>query len=311
MYESRETVALIDCASYAPDRLEKAMASLAEVVPLGQSQHGKVVLLKPNLISSLGNPLSCTHPNFIGAVAAWYKNHGARVIVGDSPAFGSAAGVCDKFGVTEILRKIDVEIVNFHTAVRRKLAGGITVPIARCAMECDLFVGLPKIKAHNQMFVSLAMKNIFGIVTGMSKAMLHMVHGSNHQQFAEIILALQTVLPPQMHIADGIEVMHRTGPLHGDLLALNCLGASASPVALDVAIHALLELDPGKSPLLLAAAARGDWQCRADRLHFPLERPQRYHSSGFVAPNELNPVRFNPFRFLRGFGRRCLLKLGL
>ena len=45
----------------------------------------------------------------------------------------------------------------------------MTVTVAREAMECDIFVGLPKIKAHNQMYMTLAVKNIFGIVKGVQQ----------------------------------------------------------------------------------------------------------------------------------------------
>ncbi len=297
------------CDSYDTVRIDADIEKLARAVPLGRSHHGKRVLLKPNLISTGGGPLSCTHPRIIGAVAAWYKDHGARVVVGDSPAFGSAVRVCSTFGILPLLKKLDVPVINFDARVQQDLPCGVTLPVSREVLECDLFVGLPKIKAHNQMYVTMAMKNIFGIVTGMNKAMLHMVHGSDHGRFAEIILDLQGLLPEQVHLADGIEVMHVSGPLDGECLRLNCLAAASSPVALDLAMHELLELDGEKSPLLRAARDKGYPGSKTDEVHYPLETPDCFHGSGFSAPDELNPIRFNPFRFLRGSIRRALLRL--
>lgn len=56
------------------------------------------------------------------------------------------------------------------------------------------------------MFVTMAVKNMFGIIKGINKAMLRMVHGDGHDLFAGIILDLLSLFPCQLHLADGIEV---------------------------------------------------------------------------------------------------------
>ncbi len=290
-------------------------ASLAEFIDVmmaslgfSGSLHGKVILLKPNLISSKGPRLACTHGEFVAGAALWFLGQGAKVLVGDSPAFGSATSVCKKMGIARSLCGLDIAFVDFISPVTMKLAGGVSVTVAREALECDLFVGLPKIKAHKQMFVTMAVKNIFGIVKGINKAMLHMVHGNSHDQFAEIILDLIQLLPSQLHLADGIEVMHRSGPLDGSPLALNCLAAATCPVALDTAMLDLLQLDQKKSPLWRVAAGRGLRGSKLANLHYPWLSPKDFSGSGFVAPGNLDSIRFNPFRFLRGVGKRVILK---
>lgn len=271
--------------------------------------YGTTVLLKPNLISSSRTPCVCTHSEFIAGVTSWFLDQGARVFLGDSPAFGKTGKVCHALGIVEGLRGMDVRFVDFVTPVKKKLAGGVTVPVAREALECDLFVNMPKIKAHNQMFVSLAVKNIFGIVKGANKAKLHMVHGASHEQFSAVILDLLSVLPPQLHLADGIEAMHRSGPLDGCSLPLNCMAAARCPVALDTAILDLLELDLRKSPLWLLASKR--MMAGSDRrnITYPLLSPEDFQNSGFIAPGHLNGIRFHPARFLGGMVKRVFLRV--
>lgn len=302
-------VMLQNCDTY--DR--SAIAGLVDVMVshlgLSGSLYGKTVLLKPNFISSSGPSLACTNGEFIAGVASWFLDQGARVVLGDSPAFGSAEKVCRIFGIPEVLKGMDVKMVHFHTPVRKRLTGGVTVSVAREALECDLFVGMPKIKAHNQMFITMAVKNMFGIVKGVNKAMLHMVHGDTHDQFAAIILDLVSLLPSQLHLADGIEAMHRSGPLEGSPLALNCVAAARCPVALDTALLDLLELDQAKSPLWRVASMRGLDGSESHNLLYPLLSPQDFHGSGFMAPDSLNSIRFNPFRFLRGLMKRVILKI--
>ena len=167
------------CESYDRYAVAELIDTMMHHVGLLESLHGKTVLLKPNLISSSGPRLACTHGGFVAGAALWLHDQGAKVLVGDSPAFGSAVKVCQKQGLSKSLQGLDVKLVDFVSPVKRTLSDGIVVTVAREALECDIFVGLPKIKAHKQMFVTMAVKNLFGIVKGVNKAMLHMVHGDS------------------------------------------------------------------------------------------------------------------------------------
>ena len=302
-------VVLQRCVVYDKAAISAVVADA--LVRLGRTGglHGQVVLLKPNLISGSGPSHACTHPEFVAGVAACFLDHGARVLLGDSPALGNAAKVCEKQGISRAIKGLNVKVVDFSTPVKKRLAGGLTVTLAREALECDLFVGLPKVKAHNQMYVTLAVKNLFGIVKGVNKAMLHMVHGSTHHGFAEIILDLLDLLPPQMHLADGIIAMHRSGPLDGESLPLYCIAAANSAVAMDTALLQVLELDPRRSPLWQVAATRKLVGSDTARISYPLLLPEDFYGSGFLAPAGLNPIRFNPLRFIRGLMKRVMLKV--
>ncbi len=268
--------------------------------------NGAVVLLKPNLISGRGADLSCTHKEFIAGVAAWFLGQGAKVHIGDSPALGSGASVCQLRGITSALAGMGVKHVSFSDSVRRTLAGGVSVNVARAALECDFFVNLAKVKAHNQMYITLAVKNIFGIVKGVNKAMLHMTHGGSHKQFSEIILDLVELLPPSLHFADGIVAMHRSGPLDGSPLQLNCIGAAICPVAMDTALLELLELDKSKSPIWRIAHYRELKGSDIDKIHFPVLSPTYFFGRNFAAPESLHTIRFNPLGFLNGMVKRIV-----
>lgn len=306
----RHQVLLHHCSEY---QFEKIALFTEECIErfLGTSRlSGRKVLLKPNLISASGPPHAVTHPLFVAAVAAVFLDCGAQVRVGDSPALGSCARVCDKRGLTAALKGMGVEIVEFTEVSNRRLQCGVELPIAREALACDLLVGLPKIKAHNQMLVTLAGKNLFGVVKGVRKALLHMSHGANHHDFAEILCELPQILPPQLHLADGIVAMHGSGPLDGSALPLYCMAGAISPLALDTALLAVLGVDPRCSPLWRVAKEKNlsGWDPRD--LLYPGLAPEFFHGSGFLAPPLLNPVRFSPWRFLRGVLRRALLRLG-
>ena len=190
--------------------------------------------------------------------------------------------------------------------MRSRLPCGIDVGLAREPLECDLFINVPKVKAHSQMYVTLATKNLFGIVLGMQKAMLHMRHGGRNGLFPRVIVDLIEVLPAQLAIIDGITAMHHTGPVNGVALQLGCLGCSTDPIALDTAILQMLELDEQRSPLWCEAQRRGCPGASIDNIAYQQRPPEFFHGSGFIAPDELAPIRFNPFRFMRSTLKRLV-----
>lgn len=290
--------------SYDPGSLADAMAAIAPLLPLKRSWTGQIVLLKPNLITGLGSALACTSASVVVAVARWFLDHGARVRIGDSPAFGTAGGVMDRWGMRSALAGLPVDIDDFSQKTTMVLADGLRLGLATAALECDLFVNLPKLKAHDQMLVTGAVKNLYGVVVGSRKAMLHMTHGGSHSQFADLLIQLPGLLPAQVSLVDAVEVMHRSGPVSGERLELGCIAGGRDPVALDTALLGLLHLPLERSPLWQAAARLRHPGCSLPHLRFPLAQPEDFAGSAFVAPESLDNVRFNPFRFVASMVKR-------
>jgi uncharacterized protein (DUF362 family) len=311
MNHCKPVVALQRCSHYDRVKICGIIDNIISCLEAGHDFYNRNVLLKPNLISRKGPVFSCTDKTFIGGVALWFHEQGARVTIGDSPAFGSSTAVCRQMGITEEIKDLNVQVVDFPSSVKKSVSNNICVNIATPVLECDYFINLPKIKAHNQLYATLAVKNIFGIIKGANKALLHMLHGSSHDGFANIIFDLLDFLPPGMHLSDGITVMHRSGPLDGEPLSLSCIGGSLSPVALDTALLELLELEKEKSPLWRVANEREDEGAQLEKLIFPLLSPLDFHGSGFESPVTLNGIRFNPFRFLLGSGKRIMEMYGM
>lgn len=305
--KTKDQVMLHHCDGYAQELVDPIFKKIVSPLCSNENFHDKVVLLKPNLISGRGTPLACTNPRIIAAAARYFLEKGAKVRVGDSPAYGLAEDVMKKHKMLSHLEGMDVEIVNFRTPAKRTLENGVSVEIAAEVIDCDFLVNLPKLKAHNQMYITGAVKNFFGTVVGMRKAMMHMRNGGSHSEFSDILIRLPEMLPPHISVMDGIEVMHGSGPLDGDSLRLNCLAASRCPVALDTAMLLLLELPLENSPLWQAASAMGMYGSFPDNHQYPLASPVNFKRSGFKAPETLNPIRFNPFRLLVSSFKRFTL----
>ncbi len=297
-------VCLSRCFSYGFDVLQTALQAQLDILKIPADLSGKRILLKPNLISSSAPALACSEPLFVKAAASSFLLRGAKVLIGDSPAFGKAATVLRCQGFISVLSGMAVELAPFKTRVRKTLDCGFSVGVAAEALDCDYFVNLPRIKAHDQMGVTMAVKNVFGIVLGARKAWLHMRHGDSYEDFSRIILDLHQLLPPSLVLADGIEVMNRNGPMRGTSLALGCLAASGNAIALDRAMLEVLEIQKESVPLAQTAWEQNLAGASLREISFSHLTPQVFHGSGFQVPAALEPIRFNPVRYLRSSIKR-------
>jgi len=299
-------VGLAACRQYDRRLLKERLEALCNALGFKVSP-GSRVLLKPNLVSAVRNKsLACTHPEVVAAAAEWLLDQGATVRVGDSPAFGSALGVMQACGISAALKGLPVAMINFEEPQAVRLASGLSVGIARAVGECDLLVNLPKIKAHGQLYLSLAVKNYFGTVVGFRKPWLHARYGDIDNQFEAMLVDLLAVLPGGITLADGIEAMHVDGPVAGKPFPLHLLAAGRNPVALDTALIAVLGLFPEASPIWRECRRRNLAGSIFQELSFPLARPEEVAVQGFQAPCRLKPVSFHPWRLLRGAVKRIM-----
>lgn len=271
--------------------------------------HGKTVLVKPNLLRAI--PLACTSPVVVAAACAWLKDQGARVLVADSPGFGSTAGVAATIGLTDALRPLGLSVVPFTAGEAVALPMGSRVTLAREAMECDRVLSAARFKCHSQMLLTLSCKNCYGCVPGLRKAVRHTIEGQDPIRFADMQAAIVRALPPVAGLVDGVTAMHVTGPANGKPFPLGLLAVSASPVALDEALVAVLGLSPSQVPLPAAFERAHDPDCRASgAAHaFPRRRPGDFDATGFTLPAHLLHTSFRPGRLLRSCARRLWLGL--
>jgi uncharacterized protein (DUF362 family) len=299
-------VALMRCPNYASASLYESFEQV--IVAVGHPVHlaGQRVMLKPNLLSAKNGPLPCTEAAFILAAARWFVDAGARVTIGDSPAFGSARANLYRLGISGELAYLGVAMSDFTRTCTCILPSGIRARVARDALDCDLLINLPRIKAHSQVRVTMAVKNCFGCLTGLQKPCWHMIHGGASGRFADLLVQLLSLLPETLTLVDGIRAMHRTGPMNGEPYPLRIIAAGTNPVAIDTALLSVLNISAEHSSLQQAAMNASIPGSGVEDLSFPLSSPGDLRASDFQVPVDLNPVRFRPFSFVWSIMRRTV-----
>lgn len=219
------------------------------------------ILVKPNLLS--GKPPEAavtTHPEIVRAVLILLKEAGVTPVVGDSPGFGAARSVADKCGVMTVCNELGVEVIELKTLeVTPNPSGHIfkRLEVAKEALEFDGIVNLPKLKTHAQMYLTMAVKNLFGCVPGKLKPQWHLSAGVESSYFAQMLLDLSVFLAPRFTVMDAIVGMEGNGPGSGKPRELGLVFAGADCVAMDTVAAAILGAPPKDVPILEAALERG------------------------------------------------------
>ena len=249
-----------DYASPLEPTIERGLRELgidAEVV------RGKRVLLKPNLVEpDPGRRHVNTDPTVVRAVAAVLRKLGAaRVVVGEGAGHRrDAYQVLEDSGMAEMLRHERLEFVdlNYEPAFSTPNAGGFGplthLNLPRLLREIDWVVSLPKLKTHHWVGVTLAMKNLFGLMPGLvygwPKNVLHVAG------IESSILDICATVRPQLAIVDGIVGMEGDGPILGEARAAGVLVLGTSLPAVDATAARLMGVRPERVAYLNAAAPR-------------------------------------------------------
>jgi uncharacterized protein (DUF362 family) len=239
-------VAILDAVEYS----EKMEALLMDALRLFHLKVlGKTVLLKPNLVEDLPEPVN-TNSALIGAAARCFLRLGAaRVTIGEGPGnHRDTELVVRAAGLEQHLRERQTAFVDLNRDELRKVrlranySGLHELWLPHTVLASDFLVSMPKVKTHHWAGVTLSLKNMFGIVPGMKygwpKNVLHWngIH--------ESILDICATVPTHFVIADGITAMEGNGPLQGSARELRKIVLADDPVAADATCARLMGFDP-------------------------------------------------------------------
>lgn len=234
---------------------------------------GERIVLKANLLRAAPPESAiCTHPAVVEAVARLVKEAGGTPVICDSPggALHKEAvlrSLFEKTGMAAAAAAAGAELSMDSSTRTVSLPEGkvlrqaeIITPVA----EADGVIDLCKMKTHVLMSMTGAVKNLFGVIPGLSKVGYHATH-PDHETFADVLLDLTGYVKPRLSLMDGILAMEGDGPgSSGTPRQAGLLLASANPLALDTAAGAIMNLPRQDNPVLLAAERRGLTPCRME-----------------------------------------------
>jgi uncharacterized protein (DUF362 family) len=122
----------------------------------------------------------------------------------------------------------------------------------RPAIEADCFVNVPVAKDHSISTLTLAMKNIMGVIGG--------DRGRLHRRIGDAVTDINLVVHSDLTLIDATRILLANGPQGGRLSDVewrHTLVASSDIVAADSVAATLFGLRPEQIPTVVAGAQRG------------------------------------------------------
>lgn len=249
--------------NYSLPELKKIVAqTLAPVIDAAGGISGKRILLKPNLLfCRKSDDPAAVHPAMITAVAAVLKEYAPEEItLMENPGTQKVKAIIGNMGIGTELEDMGIKYLDFSDYRELTLPEKASFRQLKAAGEFekfDLTVDLAKAKTHAMMTLTLAVKNLFGLVDSADRIAWHLAVGSDFGRFADLLLDLYLTVAPRINIIDGIIGMEGNGPGSGTPVNSGFIAAAGDALALDASVAEVLGVKADSLILLERAKARG------------------------------------------------------
>jgi uncharacterized protein (DUF362 family)/NAD-dependent dihydropyrimidine dehydrogenase PreA subunit len=256
---------VIKCPDY--DHVEERLTELLTAMG-GMSRFaspGETIVLKPNLLQAAPPEKAITtHPALVAAMAKMVKEAGATAVVADSPGSGyrynekTLDRVYRTCGMDAAAEKTGA-VLNYDTTYQAvSFPGGRLVKrfeVITPVLEADAVFNLCKLKTHALTGITGAVKNLFGVIPGLTKPGYH-AKLREKDYFSGALLDLAACISPRLSIIDAVVAMEGDGPGAGDPSQVGLLLAATNPLSLDVVASEIIGLPRENNPLLIEAEKR-------------------------------------------------------
>lgn len=186
------------------------------------------VLVKPNFLTKPKKGVT-TNPALLSAVIQVLRDRAKDVAIVETDSTGRR--------LAPIARKIDLgcEIINLSKAEKTKVRGEFGSYVLPAPVLDSKVVNLPVLKTHVLTRLTMALKNLFGLLPQRDKEPFHW-------RINQTLCDLYGIIKPGINILDATFVMDGDGPSDGRVREMGYIAASRDALALDLAVCELLGL---------------------------------------------------------------------
>jgi len=220
---------------------------------------GQTVALKPNVVTgTLSGPGVTTDKRVVEAMIRLCNEAGAgkvKVVEG-AGYFTETSKALELSGIKALAEEHGAEVVDVdrdehvELAVRDPLITP-TIKVSKEFMDADVRINLPVMKTHDQLQVTLGVKNLKGVLPRYMKRNFHRIG------VVKGILDLSKTVPVDLTVLDCIVAMEGLGPSFGPKVELNTVMASRDVFSLDRVASKVMGFDASELDYLVEAAEHG------------------------------------------------------
>ncbi|MGN0905916.1 MAG: DUF362 domain-containing protein, partial [Bullifex sp.] len=160
-------------------------------------------------------------------------------------------------GLYEVCEKTGATWVNFAESPRtHKIDRKTKLTMAKVLDEADVVISVAKFKTHELMYLTGAVKNMFGTLPGLNKSPCH-VKAPSRTSFASLICKIYRESGACYGIVDAIIGMEGPGPANGTLRQVGLLIGGADSFEVDEAMRIIMGYKDGDIPILNEGKRKG------------------------------------------------------
>ncbi len=173
--------------------------------------------------------------------------------------------------------------------------------VIKPVMEADLIINIPKFKTHSLTRITGAVKNMYGIIHGRTKTVLH-TKFMDLEKFNDMLIDVFLFKKPVLNIMDGITGIEGEGPgTSGTFRRTGIILISEDGIAMDHIVAALMGFDSDNIPLIRCSKNRGFSSADMDTIEIcggPLED---FVIPGFKLPKNTPVDLISKNKFLKTY----------
>jgi uncharacterized protein (DUF362 family) len=218
---------------------------------------GDTVALKPNVVTGeLSGPGVTTDKRVVEALIRLCREAGASkvLIVEGAGYFTETNKALELSGYVELAKKYGAVIVDVDKSpvVELKVPDALLIPkikVCEAFMKADVRINVPVMKTHDQLKVTLGVKNLKGVLPKYMKRDFHKIG------VVKGILDLNKAVHIDLTVLDAIVAMEGLGPSFGPKVELNTVMASKDVYSLDRVASRIMGFEPEELDYLVEANA--------------------------------------------------------
>lgn len=257
-------VCVFQCLDYEYSSVKKVIYDCLDNSAMSKKLfRGAKVLIKANLLmKKRPEDAVTTNPMVIQTIAEYLIERGCTAIIGDSPA-----GPFTVHALREIYRACGMELaaqnsggqLNYDVGYSEVTSEGALrlkrFDLINIVSECDFVISAAKLKTHGMMTYTGAVKNLFGVIPGLTKANYHFKL-MDKDNFGHHLIDIAEYVKPDYSIIDAIDCMEGNGPSSGIKRHVGLILGGDNPYETDVVAADIASIDERLIPTLYLARER-------------------------------------------------------
>jgi predicted dehydrogenase/uncharacterized protein (DUF362 family) len=256
-----ETVAILRARDNIEATVQRSIDMLGGLTEIKKND---LVVIKPNVCypKNLENMI-ITDLRVLETVINMVKQRTKNVLVVESDSHsGTAEKRAIGTGVIDVIKKCDAEFLNLsRDEVEEHKVADLVIQIPKTVLRADYFINLPKVKTNSFVLISIAMKNMFGIIVNKPKSQFH-------SRLSDVLVYINQAVRQHLIIADGIVAMEGLGPIHGKPVNLGLIISGKNPFTVDAACCYIMGFNPYAVEALWKAHQQGMGEIDAQKIRF-------------------------------------------